>query len=134
MVGHESWKPTGRAAIKAPRMNIDETKKRGRRTTKRMKGPDGANRGRADSGRVSKKGNVIRFSKSHYTDHNNKRCHDLAPTTHGFLALVAGIAALVHLCFIVNDPDNLFVIAEAVHSIGIMVLIYKLMMEKACAI
>ncbi|CAN1161314.1 hypothetical protein LINPERPRIM_LOCUS1796 [Linum perenne] len=52
----------------------------------------------------------------------------------GFLALVAGMAALVHLRFIVNDPDNLFVVAEAVHSIGIIVLIYKLMKEKTCAI
>ncbi|CAN1762261.1 hypothetical protein LINPERHAP1_LOCUS8287 [Linum perenne] len=35
MVGHESWQQTGKAAIKAPHLNIDERKKRGRRTTKR---------------------------------------------------------------------------------------------------
>ncbi|CAN1752341.1 Plasma membrane ATPase 1, partial [Linum perenne] len=41
----------------------------------------------------------------------------------GFLALVAGMAALVHLCFIVNDADNLFVSTEA--SIGIMTVFSK---------
>ncbi|CAN1259513.1 ER lumen protein-retaining receptor [Linum perenne] len=55
------------------------------------------------------------------------------PKVKGFLAVVAGMAALVLLRFIVNDHDNLFVAAEAVHSIGIMVLIYKLMKEKTCA-
>ena len=50
-----------------------------------------------------------------------------------FLAVVSGMAALVLLRFIVHDHDNLFVAAEAVHSIGISVLIYKLMKEKTCA-
>jgi hypothetical protein len=50
-----------------------------------------------------------------------------------FLAVVTGMAALVLLRFIVHDHDNLFVAAEAVHSIGICVLIYKLMKEKTCA-
>jgi hypothetical protein len=34
---------------------------------------------------------------------------------------------------VVRDHDNLFVAAEVVHSIGISVLIYKLMKEKTCA-
>lgn len=50
-----------------------------------------------------------------------------------FLAVIAGMAALVVLRAIVHDHDNLFVAAEAVHSIGISVLIYKLMKEKTCA-
>ncbi|CAN1837692.1 hypothetical protein LINPERHAP1_LOCUS35172, partial [Linum perenne] len=36
----------------------------------------------------------------------------------GFLAIEAGMAALVLRRFIVNDHDNLFVAAEAVHSFG----------------
>ncbi|KAJ8767569.1 hypothetical protein K2173_017913 [Erythroxylum novogranatense] len=55
------------------------------------------------------------------------------PKVKTFLAMVAGIAALVLLRSIVHDHDNLFVAAEAVHSIGICVLIYKLMKEKTCA-
>ncbi|CAN1144943.1 hypothetical protein LINPERHAP2_LOCUS14397 [Linum perenne] len=81
MVGHESWQQTGRATIKAPHLNIDETKKRGRRTTKRKKGPDEANKGRAGSGKVSKKGTIIRCSKCKHTGHNKKRCPELTPTT-----------------------------------------------------
>ncbi|CAN1786747.1 hypothetical protein LINPERHAP1_LOCUS17354 [Linum perenne] len=81
MVGHDSWQQTGRATIKAPHLNIDETKKRGRRTTKRKKGPDEANKGRAGSGKVSKKGTIIRCSKCKHTGHNKKRCPELTPTT-----------------------------------------------------
>lgn len=55
------------------------------------------------------------------------------PKVKGFLAVVAGMAALVLLRFVVHDHDNLFVAAEAVHSGGISVLIYKLMKEKTCA-
>ncbi|XP_004289832.1 PREDICTED: putative ER lumen protein-retaining receptor C28H8.4 [Fragaria vesca subsp. vesca] len=55
------------------------------------------------------------------------------PKVKGFLAVVAGMAALVLLRFVVHDHDNLFVAAEAVHSGGILVLIYKLMKEKTCA-
>ena len=50
-----------------------------------------------------------------------------------FLGVVAGMAALVFLRFIVHDHDNLFVAAEAVHAIGISVLIYKLTKERTCA-
>ena len=49
-----------------------------------------------------------------------------------FLAVISGLAALVFLRMVVHDHDNLFVAAEAVHSIGISVLIYKLMKEKTC--
>jgi len=55
------------------------------------------------------------------------------PKVKAFLAVVSGMAALVLLKLIVHDHDNLFVAAEAVHSIGISVLIYKLMKEKTCA-
>ena len=55
------------------------------------------------------------------------------PKVKAFLAVVSGMAALVPLRFIVHDHDNLFVAAEAVHSLGISVLIYKLMKEKTCA-
>lgn len=55
------------------------------------------------------------------------------PKVKAFLAVVSGMAALVLLRFVVNDHDNLFVAAEAVHSIGISVLIYKLTKEKTCA-
>jgi len=50
-----------------------------------------------------------------------------------FLGVVAGLAALVFLRLVVSDHDNLFVAAEAVHAIGISVLIYKLTKEKNCA-
>lgn len=55
------------------------------------------------------------------------------PKVKAFLAVVSGMAALVLLRFIVHDHDNLFVAAEAVHAIGISVLIYKLAQEKTCA-
>ncbi|KAF5951606.1 hypothetical protein HYC85_009550 [Camellia sinensis] len=55
------------------------------------------------------------------------------PKVKAFLAVVTGMAALVLLRVIVHDHDNLFVAAEAVHSMGICVLIYKLMKEKTCA-
>ncbi|VFQ64207.1 unnamed protein product [Cuscuta campestris] len=54
------------------------------------------------------------------------------PKVKAFLAVITGMAALVLLRAIVHDHDNLFVAAEAVHSIGICVLIYKLMKEKTC--
>ncbi|CAA0831185.1 ER lumen protein retaining receptor family protein [Striga hermonthica] len=55
------------------------------------------------------------------------------PKVKAFLAVVSGMAALVLLRAIVHDHDNLFVAAEAVHSVGIAVLIYKLMKERTCA-
>ncbi|KAI4320943.1 hypothetical protein MLD38_034375 [Melastoma candidum] len=55
------------------------------------------------------------------------------PKVKAFLAVVAGMAALVFLRMVVHDHDNLFVAAEAVHALGISVLIYKLTKEKTCA-
>lgn len=55
------------------------------------------------------------------------------PKIKAFLAAVSGMAALVFIRMVVHDHDNLFVAAEAVHAIGISVLIYKLMKEKTCA-
>ncbi|KAJ9553962.1 hypothetical protein OSB04_018007 [Centaurea solstitialis] len=50
-----------------------------------------------------------------------------------FLAVVSAIAALVVIRLVVYDHDNLFIAAEAVHALGISVLIYKLATEKTCA-
>eukprot|EP00249_Psilotum_nudum_P008474 c21294_g1_i1 orf=889-1719(-) len=55
------------------------------------------------------------------------------PKVKAFLAVVSGIVALIFLRFIVQDHDNLFVAAEAVHAMGIAVLIYKLGKERTCA-
>ncbi|OAY22635.1 ER lumen protein-retaining receptor erd-2.2 [Manihot esculenta] len=55
------------------------------------------------------------------------------PKIKAFLAIISGMAALVFLRMVVHDHDNLFVAAEAVHAIGISVLIYKLMKERTCA-
>ncbi|URE17625.1 ER lumen protein retaining receptor [Musa troglodytarum] len=55
------------------------------------------------------------------------------PKVKAFLCVVTGMAALVFLRFIVHDHDNLFVAAEAVHALGISVLIYKLTKERTCA-
>ncbi|XP_042468815.1 ER lumen protein-retaining receptor erd-2.2-like [Zingiber officinale] len=57
------------------------------------------------------------------------------PKVKAFLCVVAGMAALVFLRFIVHvhDHDNLFVAAEAVHALGISVLIYKLTKGRTCA-
>eukprot|EP01018_Ginkgo_biloba_P021912 Gb_29525 [translate_table: standard] len=55
------------------------------------------------------------------------------PKVKAFLAVITGIASLVFLRLVVHDHDNLFVAAEAIHAVGISVLIYKLMKEKTCA-
>lgn len=55
------------------------------------------------------------------------------PKVKAFLGIITGMTTLFTLRAIVNDHDNLFVAAEAVHSVGISVLIYKLMKEKTCA-
>ncbi|KAI4376094.1 hypothetical protein MLD38_013888 [Melastoma candidum] len=55
------------------------------------------------------------------------------PKVKAFLSVVSGMTALVLLRAVVHDHDNLFVAAEAVHSLGISVLIYKLIKEKTCA-
>jgi len=55
------------------------------------------------------------------------------PKIKAFLATITGIVTLVFLRFVVHDHDNLFVAAEAIHALGIAVLIYKLTKEKTCA-
>ena len=55
------------------------------------------------------------------------------PKVKTFLGVVAGLAVLVFLRLVVSDHDNLFVAAEAVHAIGISLLVYKLTKEKNCA-
>lgn len=54
------------------------------------------------------------------------------PKIKAFLAVLGGILALILLRSVVRDHDNLFVAAEAIHAIGIMVLIYKLTTERTC--
>ncbi|XP_068646633.1 uncharacterized protein [Aristolochia californica] len=55
------------------------------------------------------------------------------PKVKSFLAVVTGMIALVLLRLVVRDHENLFAAAEALHAIGISVLIYKLTKEKTCA-
>ncbi|KAL8257941.1 hypothetical protein R6Q59_029982 [Mikania micrantha] len=55
------------------------------------------------------------------------------PKIKAFLAFVSAIAALVVIRLVVYDHDNLFIAAEAVHALGISVLIFKLATEKTCA-
>ncbi|KAK7272163.1 hypothetical protein RJT34_28595 [Clitoria ternatea] len=43
------------------------------------------------------------------------------PKVKAFLVIVSGMAALVLLYFIVHNHDNLFIVAKAVHSLGIFV-------------
>ncbi|KAJ0847413.1 putative ER lumen protein retaining receptor [Helianthus annuus] len=50
-----------------------------------------------------------------------------------FLASVSALAALIVIRLVVYDHDNLFIAAEAVHALGISVLIFKLATEKTCA-
>ncbi|KAK4771541.1 hypothetical protein SAY87_032073 [Trapa incisa] len=52
------------------------------------------------------------------------------PKVKAFLAVVSCMAALVFIRMVVHDHDSLFIAAEAVNSVGILVLIYKLMKEK----
>lgn len=59
--------------------------------------------------------------------------HRQPPKVKAFLGVVSAMTALVFLRMIVHDHDNLFVAAEAVHALGISVLIYKLTKEKTCA-
>lgn len=55
------------------------------------------------------------------------------PKVKACLAVMTGMASLGLLWFVVHDHDNLFVAAEAIHAVGISVLIYKLTKEKTCA-
>lgn len=55
------------------------------------------------------------------------------PKVKAFLAVLTGMVVLVFLRIVVYDHDKLFIAAEAVHALGICVLIYKLMKEKTCA-
>ncbi|CAN1310507.1 hypothetical protein LINPERPRIM_LOCUS28094 [Linum perenne] len=74
MVGHQAWKHSGRVAIKAPRLNIDQSKKRGRRTTKRKKGQEERTQKKSKEGRVSKKGTIMKCSACRLEGHNKARC------------------------------------------------------------
>jgi len=49
------------------------------------------------------------------------------------LGVAAGFMLLILLWLVVDDHDNLFVMSEIIHFIGIAVLIYKLQTRKNCA-
>ncbi|CAI9107379.1 OLC1v1006717C1 [Oldenlandia corymbosa var. corymbosa] len=50
-----------------------------------------------------------------------------------FLAVSTVIFALVALKLLIKNQDNFFVASEAVHFLGIVVLIYKLTTQKSCS-
>ncbi|KAL3531082.1 hypothetical protein ACH5RR_010404 [Cinchona calisaya] len=50
-----------------------------------------------------------------------------------FLGVTSVISALVTLKLLVKDDDNFFIASEAVHFLGIIVLIYKLTIQKTCS-
>ncbi|KAJ7559006.1 hypothetical protein O6H91_04G065600 [Diphasiastrum complanatum] len=54
------------------------------------------------------------------------------PKVKTLLGVLAGFATLVLLRFVVVDHDNLFVAAEAIHALGILLLIFKLQRQKTC--
>eukprot|EP00250_Pteridium_aquilinum_P034160 c7159_g1_i1 orf=67-849(-) len=49
------------------------------------------------------------------------------------LGFLAAVLALFFIRTMVHNHDHLFVAAESIHALGIMVLIYKLSQEKTCA-
>ncbi|CAG7869458.1 hypothetical protein BRARA_F01427 [Brassica rapa] len=55
------------------------------------------------------------------------------PKVKAFFAVVTAMTVLVFLKVIVHEHDNLFIASEAVHALGISLLIYKLTKEKTCA-
>lgn len=55
------------------------------------------------------------------------------PKIKAYLCVVSAITVLVFLRVIVHDNEYLFLASEAVHAMGISVLIYKLTKEKTCA-
>ncbi|MED6180809.1 hypothetical protein PIB30_013700 [Stylosanthes scabra] len=55
------------------------------------------------------------------------------PQMKAFVAVSCGVMALLSLRMVVHNHDNLFVAAEAVHALGISILIYKLTKESSCA-
>ncbi|KAF8053644.1 hypothetical protein N665_1387s0002 [Sinapis alba] len=55
------------------------------------------------------------------------------PKVNAFFGVVTAMTVLVFLKVIVHEHDNLFIASEAVHALGISLLIYKLTKEKTCA-
>lgn len=50
-----------------------------------------------------------------------------------FLAAATGLCVLAALKHLVNDQNHFFVASEAIHFVGILVLIYKLTTQKTCS-
>ncbi|KAL3517837.1 hypothetical protein ACH5RR_020426 [Cinchona calisaya] len=50
-----------------------------------------------------------------------------------FLAVTSVLCALVALKLLIKDGNHFFIASEAVHFVGIMVLIYKLTTQKTCS-
>lgn len=49
------------------------------------------------------------------------------------LGVMAVLSSLVALKLLIKDQDNFFVASEAVHFLGLIVLIYKLSTQKTCS-
>lgn len=50
-----------------------------------------------------------------------------------FMGVITAIILVVTLKLVVHDHNYFFVVAEAIHSIGLLVLIYKLTTLKTCS-
>lgn len=50
-----------------------------------------------------------------------------------YLGVMIALFALVALKFTIKDHNHFFVVSEAVHATGILVLIYKLTTQKTCS-
>lgn len=50
-----------------------------------------------------------------------------------FLAVTSVLCSLVALKLLIKDYDYFFVSSEAIHAVGILVLIYKLTTQKICS-
>ncbi|CAN1146023.1 hypothetical protein LINPERHAP2_LOCUS15011 [Linum perenne] len=79
MVGHESWQASQRAPVKPPHVSEETKKKRGRRQTKRMKGPEEKEsssqprKHKPHNERISRRNVTLRCTVCRKTGHNKSR-------------------------------------------------------------
>ena len=55
------------------------------------------------------------------------------PKIKTLLGASAALVALIFIRIVVRDHDNLFIASEFIHSLGILVLVFKLTKEKNCS-
>lgn len=55
------------------------------------------------------------------------------PKTKVFLGVLSAIVGLAFIRLVVEDQNKLFIASEAIHALGICLLIYKIKKEKSCA-